>query len=89
MDPNSTEGKAKPIYETIIQKGLTDTVKYINDLFTAYSYMGSYYLYSPKPDLNNAEIYYKRIINLDLKNIAWQIKGLTSLAVIETKRNRP
>jgi tetratricopeptide (TPR) repeat protein len=87
MDPNSTEGKAKPIYETIIQKGLSDTIKYINDLYTAYSYMGSYYLYSPKPNFNISESYYHKIVKLDSKNKAWQIKGLTSLAVIETKRN--
>jgi tetratricopeptide (TPR) repeat protein len=86
MDPNSTEGKAEPIYETIIQIGLTDTVKYLNDLFTAYSYLGSYYLYSPKPNFNISESYYRKIVKLDSKNKAWQIKGLTSLAVIETKR---
>jgi len=86
MDPNSTEGKARPIYETIIQKGLLDTAKYVNDLYTAYSYMGSYYLSSPKYDLSLSESYYRKLINLDSKNIAWQIKGLISLAVIETKR---
>jgi tetratricopeptide (TPR) repeat protein len=88
MDPNSTEGKAKPIYETIIQKGLSDTTKYLNDLFTAYSYMGSYYLYSPKPDLTISESYYRKIIKLDSKNINWQIKGLFSLGVIYSKRNK-
>jgi tetratricopeptide (TPR) repeat protein len=85
-DPNSQEGLALPIYESIIRLGLTDTAKYLNDLYTAYSYMGSYYLYSPKPDLGKSETYYKKIIDLDSKNIAWQIKGLSSLGVIYTKR---
>jgi len=87
-DPNSQEGLALPIYETIIKLGLTDTTKYLNDIYTAYSYMGSYYLYSPKPDYTISESYYRKIIKLDSKNIAWQIKGLISLGYIYSKRNK-
>jgi len=49
MDPDSKEGLAKPVYETIIKKALAEPVKYKFELYTAYSYLGSYYLYSVKP----------------------------------------
>jgi tetratricopeptide (TPR) repeat protein len=83
MDPESKEGLAKPVYETMIQKALADPVKYKNDLFTAYSYLASYYLYSAKPpEYANAENYYRKIIDLDANNNSWIIKGYTSLGTI-------
>jgi tetratricopeptide (TPR) repeat protein len=83
MDPDSKEGLAKPVYETMIQKALTDPGKYKNELFTAYSYLGSYYLYSAKPpEYTNAENYYRKIIDLDANNNSWIIKGYTSLGTI-------
>ena len=83
MDPESKEGLAKPVYETMIQKALADPVKYKNDLFTAYSYLASYYLYSAKPpEYANAENYYRKIIDLDANNNSWLIKGYTSLGTI-------
>jgi tetratricopeptide (TPR) repeat protein len=83
MDPESKEGLAKPVYETMIQKALADPVKYKNDLFTAYSYLGSYFLYSAKPpDYASAENYYRKIIDLDASNNSWIIKGNISLGTI-------
>jgi tetratricopeptide (TPR) repeat protein len=83
MDPDSKEGLAKPVYEIMIQKALADPVKYKNELFTAYSYLGSYYLYSAKPpEYANAEKYYRKIIELDPANTSWMIKGYTSLGTI-------
>jgi len=83
MDPESKEGLAKPVYESMIQKALEDPAKYKNDLFTAYSYLASYYLYSAKPpEYANAEEYYNKIINLDPANNSWLIKGYTSLGTI-------
>lgn len=64
---------------------MADTVKYAKELYEAYSYMGSYYLFT-KPDYNTSENYYRKIINLDPKNTNWQIKGYSSLGVIYTKR---
>ena len=83
MDPDSKQGLAKPVYETIIQKAQADPEKYRNELFTAYSYLGSYYLYSATPpEYNNAEDYYLKIIDLDASNNSWIIKGYTSLGTI-------
>jgi tetratricopeptide (TPR) repeat protein len=83
MDPDSKEGLAKPVYEAMIKKALADTAKYKNELFTAYSYLGSYYLYSAKPpEYGNAENFYRKIINLDADNTSWIIKGYTSLGTI-------
>jgi tetratricopeptide (TPR) repeat protein len=86
LDPESKEGLAKPKYEMVIQKALVDTVKNATELFDSYSYMGSYYLFSPKPDLDNSEYYYHKIINLDPSNKKWQIKAYKSLGIIYTKR---
>jgi tetratricopeptide (TPR) repeat protein len=83
MDPDSKEGLAKTVYETMVQKALEDPEKYKNELFTAYSYLGSYYLYSVKPpEYSNAESYYQKIIDLDPENTSWIIKGYTSLGTI-------
>jgi tetratricopeptide (TPR) repeat protein len=87
LDPDAKQGLAKPIYETIIKKALSDTARYKVDLFTAYSYLGSYYLYSAKPpEYANAEEYFKKIINLDANNKNWMIKGYTSLGTIYLER---
>ncbi|MBN1415324.1 MAG: tetratricopeptide repeat protein [Bacteroidales bacterium] len=83
MDPDSKEGLAKPIYETIIRKGSENPDKYKNELYTAYSYLGSYYLFTIKPaDYDKAENYYEKLISLDPDNNNWIIKGYTSLGII-------
>jgi tetratricopeptide (TPR) repeat protein len=78
MDPDSKEGLAKPVYETMIQKALTDPGKYKNELFTAYSYLGSYYLYSAKPpEYTNAENYYRKIIDIPhWERSTWRKKSM-------------
>jgi tetratricopeptide (TPR) repeat protein len=82
-DPDSKEGLAKPIYETIVDKGLADTAKYKTELYNAYSYLGSYYLFSVKPpEYTDAENYYRELISLDPNNNNWIIKGYTSLGII-------
>ncbi|MCX6244448.1 MAG: tetratricopeptide repeat protein [Bacteroidetes bacterium] len=44
IDTTSKLGLAKPVYENLIQKALTDTVKYAKELMEAYSYLAYYYL---------------------------------------------
>lgn len=88
MDPETKEGLARPKYETVIEKAMADTVKYAKELYESYSYMGSLYLFSPKPDYNKAEVFYNKLINLDPKNNLWKIKGYSSLGIIDTKRKR-
>jgi len=86
LDPDSKEGLAKPKYEMVIQKALADTVKNSKELFDAYSYMGSYYLFSPKPDYELSGNFYQKIISLDPANKKWQIKAYKSLGILYTKR---
>lgn len=42
-DPETKTGLAKPYYDLFIDKAKTDSVKYKNDLFEAYQYLGFYY----------------------------------------------
>jgi tetratricopeptide (TPR) repeat protein len=86
LDPETKEGLAKPKYEKVIEKALVDTVKYKQELFESYSYMGSFYLFSPKPDYEKSEYFYNKIITLDPVNKKWQVKGYKSLGIIYTKR---
>jgi tetratricopeptide (TPR) repeat protein len=86
LDPESKEGLAKPKYEMVIQKALADTVKNSKELFDAYSYMGSYYLFTAKPDYDQSESYYQKIINLDPTNKKWQSKAYKSMGIIYTRR---
>ncbi len=84
MDPDSKLGIAKPKYEMVVSKASSDSVKYANELFSAYSYLGSYYLFGPKQDLANAVKYYLKILKLDPKNpqiTQWKIKAYFSLGI--------
>jgi tetratricopeptide (TPR) repeat protein len=84
MDPDSKLGIAKPKYEMIITKASGDSVKYANELYSAYSYLGSYYLFGPKQDLTNAVKYNQKILRLDPKNPQfnqWKAKAYMSLAI--------
>lgn len=86
LDPESKEGLAFPKYEKVIEKASVDTVKNAGELFDSYTYMSSYYLFSPKPDLDKAEEFCNKMISLDPKNKKWQIRAYKSLAIIYTKR---
>jgi tetratricopeptide (TPR) repeat protein len=86
LDPESKEGLALPKYEMVIKKAIADTVKNSKELFDAYSYMASYYLFSSKPDFDVSEYNCLKIINLDPANKKWQIKGYKFLGIIYTKR---
>ena len=42
LDPDSKMGLAKPIYETILEKTMADTVKYAKDRIESYSFLAYY-----------------------------------------------
>lgn len=86
MDPDSKEGLAFPKYEKVVQVGMADSVKYVNEISDAYSYMGSFYLFAQKADLDKAEYYYRKMMALDPNNKKLQIKGYKTLGIIYTKR---
>ena len=85
MDPDSKLGLARPWYDTVIVKAVLDTSKNLKELFEAYSYLGSYFLFV-KPDYELSKTYYQNIIGLDPNNKSWIIKGYTSLGIISTKK---
>ena len=88
MDPESKLGIAKPKYEKVVEKASSDSVKYASELYSAFLYLGSYYLFSPKPEPNIAIKYYQKILKLDPKNpqsTQWKIKAYFSLGIAYSK----
>jgi tetratricopeptide (TPR) repeat protein len=61
LDPESTAGLAKPMYEKVIEKATPEKNK--TDLIEAYRYMASYY--GQKDDIKGAKTYLEKILTLD------------------------
>lgn len=80
MDPTSEQGLAEPKFLTLVKKAASDSVKYKQELFEAFSYLGYYNL--QKKEYEPAKMWYNRLFNLDPKNREWQIRALNSLALI-------
>lgn len=66
LDPESTEGRAKPHYEKVIELASSDPNKYRADLMEAYSYLG-YYYYN-KEDYQKSYDAYTKLQELDPQN---------------------
>ncbi len=88
VDSTSELGLAQPEFLKVVELTKSDSVKYKAELFEAFSYMGYYLMQTKKYD--ESKVWYNRLINLDPKNKDWQIKGLSSLALIAYKeKNYP
>jgi tetratricopeptide (TPR) repeat protein len=88
VDSTSELGLAQPEFLRVIELTKSDSVKYKAELFEAFSYMGYYLMQTKKYDESKG--WYNRLINLDPKNKDWQLKGLSSLALIAYKeKNYP
>lgn len=59
LDPESSEGLAKPHYEEVVKLAESDTVKYQKELTEAYKYLGFYY-YITK-DYPNARTWWEKV----------------------------
>ncbi|MCS6790419.1 MAG: tetratricopeptide repeat protein [Bacteroidia bacterium] len=66
LDPESTQGRAKPHYEKVVELGSADPTKYRNDLIEAYSYLG-YYHYN-KEEFQQSYNAYTKLKELDPQN---------------------
>ncbi|MCS7296897.1 MAG: tetratricopeptide repeat protein [Bacteroidia bacterium] len=66
LDPESTEGRAKPYYEKVIELGSADRTKYKSDLIEAYSYLG--YFHYNKEEFDKSYDAYTRLQELDPQN---------------------
>jgi tetratricopeptide (TPR) repeat protein len=86
VDPELKTGLAKPYFEKIVELASSDREKYAKELSEADSYLGSYYLFSAKPDLDKAASYYNQLIAINPKNNEWLSKGYYSLSIIYSKK---
>jgi tetratricopeptide (TPR) repeat protein len=73
LDTTSKEGLAKPIFEILIEKAKTDSLKNINELKVAYSYLSYYYFlqYAITKNQNNGLIskrYCESVLAIDPKD---------------------
>ncbi|MGQ9863461.1 MAG: tetratricopeptide repeat protein [Bacteroidia bacterium] len=68
LDPESTEGKAKPFYEKVIELSQSDPSKYRAQLIEAYQYLG-YYYYNNNAYSESLENY-EKLQALDPENTA-------------------
>lgn len=67
LDTTSQNGLAIPYYEKVIEKALTDSVKYKKELIESYDYLGGYNVLVAK-DYKKAKLYYNKILALDPSN---------------------
>lgn len=80
LDPETTKGLAKGSYEKVIEKAISDPVKYKNELIEAYSYFG-YYFYVKK-DASSSISYWQKVKDLDPTNQ----KAIQALKNIKVKQ---
>ena len=69
LDPETTEGMAKPFYEALATSLAANTNRDNTDnirLVEAYRYLGYYYLV--KDDKENANIYWNKVLEIDPEN---------------------
>lgn len=67
FDMDLKKGIAKPYYENVINKAITDSAKYSRELIEGFDYIASYNLFTTK-DFVAAKRYYERILAIDPKN---------------------
>ncbi len=83
LDPDNSQGLAYPRFMDLVNKVGTDTEKYKNALYDAYSYLGYYHM--DKKEYEASKEWYRKMYELDPKNKDWQITGLTGLASVAYK----
>jgi tetratricopeptide (TPR) repeat protein len=64
IDSTGSQALANPMFEKVIEIGLTDTAKFKKDLIEAYMYFVSYYI-NVKEDVPKAKSYLEKILDLD------------------------
>lgn len=83
MDPTSELGLARPKFETVVEKAGVEPTKYAKELSESYIYLGFYNM--NKKDYQAAKSWYKKLYELDSANKEWQIRSLSSQAIIAYK----
>lgn len=80
LDPELKEGLAKPSFEKLIQVTEGRAPAYQKERYEAFSYLGSYYLFTGNLDYEKAIIYFKKCIESGSENEQMKLKGYYSLA---------
>lgn len=80
LDPETTAGLAKPVYEKLVEKALATPEKNKKDLVEAYSYLGYYHFL--KNERPAAKTYYEKILAIDPTNE----RAKVGLKELNTKR---
>ncbi len=84
LDPETTQGLAKPYYEKYAELLLSESPDTPNLLIEPYSYLGYYYF--QKGDHSNANVYWKKILEIDPSNAtAKQALGASTGVVSSTE----
>jgi tetratricopeptide (TPR) repeat protein len=85
LDPDLKEWLAKPAFEKLLAVTEANKDSYLKERYEAYSFLGSYYMFSKDIDYEKAIENIKKSLELDLKNDQWQLKGYYSLAYVYYK----
>jgi len=84
QDPEMVKDFAKTNYEKVIEVGMVDSVKNGADIFAAYNYLFSYYLFAKdksKQDYNKSLSFAQKMTTLDPKNTQWVSQGNKNIGV--------
>jgi tetratricopeptide (TPR) repeat protein len=78
-DPDLKEGLAKPDFEKILAISDKDESKCLKERYEAYSYLGSYYMFSTNVDYDKAIDYIKKSIDLKINDPQKELKAYYAL----------
>lgn len=80
LDPNMEMGLAKPAFEKILEVTGNKPEEYKKERFDAFSYLGSFYMFSKPADYPKAIEYIKKSADVDPENQQIQYKAYNTLA---------
>lgn len=66
LDPDGSQGLAKPFYDKVVELGEADAVKNKKDLIKAYEYLGDYYF---EKDKTVSRSYFQKLKDIDPDNV--------------------
>jgi tetratricopeptide (TPR) repeat protein len=80
LDPDLKEGIAKPAFEKFLEVTASSPDEFKKERFDAYSYLGSYYMFSKELNYDKAIEQIKNSLTVDPENNQLQLKGYYTLA---------
>jgi|WetSurMetagenome_2_1015567.scaffolds.fasta_scaffold12172_1 tetratricopeptide (TPR) repeat protein len=83
MDPDTKLGLAKPKFEKLVEVAQTDSSKYNPEMMEAFGYLSYYHMMNE--NFSKSKEYYNRMVNLDLNNKDYKIRGYTGIGSVEMR----